>query len=345
MDSQTEEYLNELFKEKLEFEDRTIKNNIRMINDIIKNVKSDNYKGLDIIKDYDKVEKYYKSLEERRKSGSIYNYVNNINNIIKFSTEMDISKETKTKYKELAIYYKRLKNDVYNDNEIDNNKYIPYKRMVKLPFTFWEGNKFYNIEEFKRLDNTKKKKYLVKFIKYLILFIYTQRPPLRLEYWNVKVYIRDEINDINEKIKKKENFIIWDKEHKYMTLYLNKFKNSKTFGEQKFRLEDNIYKLLIYWFDFVKEINGKVEYLLYNVQNNLTLTPFKDERYLGAKISDIILKLTTRWLTATDLRKIYETHTINHKDYNKKTNRQQQALHKKLLHSKATVHNQYNKVE
>lgn len=346
-----EDELMKYFKKYFNFKENTIKDYIRYIINLNKEIESKN-KGIDIIHDFKLIKEFLN--KSNLSNGTKYNYLNIITKIFKFDDVIVLDNDKKEKYINLMNEYKNLKNDVYLDNKIDESKFISEEEFKNIPDNFWKNkkvkfqsvDKFCTIEEFENIEFYKKRLYLQYLTDYTILFLYTQRPPLRLDYYYTKVYTKED--NINIEIKKKEdrNFILWN--NNYMTLYINDYKNVIKLGKLKFRLENNIYKHLIYYFSIMKHINGKIEYLLYYnkdnankievVEQNLTLSAFSN------KIQSLTKKITGKKLSVSDLRKLYESYFISSKEYENMTNRQKNLIHHKLLHSQASAVCSYNKI-
>jgi hypothetical protein len=79
-------------------------------------------------------------------------------------------------------------------------------------------------------------------IKHLILSLYSYIPPLRNDFWNVKIYptLKDRLSE--EPDKKKGNYLIMT--DKSAVLTLNHFKTDYTFGQQKITFPVELRKVI-----------------------------------------------------------------------------------------------------
>lgn len=145
--------------------------------------------------------------------------------------------------------------------------------------------------------------------------------PLRLDYFNVPINRED------------TNYMTYN--GKTLTFYLNSFKNVKSMGKQVITYNDHNID------NYMRVVQPK--YLLYqHVKNGLQI--FNSRAAFGNHLTNLFKKYTGKKITINDIRKIHESYNIQHPEYAKKTNKEKNAIHGKLLHKTSTAHNRYNQL-
>jgi len=186
----------------------------------------------------------------------------------------NVKKNTLNKYEK---YYSSLIEDYENnyDNQVksdkENKNWISF---IELQDKIKDLENKINKYDMSKL--TKSQQDIIQ--QHLLLLLYTEIPPIRNDYAQMKVYHNKEI--------KGENYINLKKK----IIILNKYKTSKTYGEKKIDIPDNIIKLIKRWID----ITGN-EYLLINIrdQNPMTnngLTKYLNKIFKPKKVSTTLLR-------------------------------------------------------
>ena len=139
-------------------------------------------------------------------------------------------------------YDKQIKSDKENKNWITSKE-------IFNKITVFETS----INKFDMNNLSKNNKDIIQ--QHLILKLYTVIPPLRNDYAMIKVYHSKEVSG--------ENYI----NIKNSQIILNDYKTSKTYGEKKIDIPQNILKLIKRWID----ITGN-EYLLINIRDENPMT-------------------------------------------------------------------------
>ena len=114
--------------------------------------------------------------------------------------------------------------------------------------------------------------------QHLILLLYTEIPPIRNDYAQMKVYYNKEV--------KGENYIHLKKK----LIFLSKYKTSKTYGEKQIEIPAKVVKIVRRWVD----ITGN-EYLLINIRDrnpmtNNGLTKYLNKIFKPKKVSTTLLR-------------------------------------------------------
>ena len=114
--------------------------------------------------------------------------------------------------------------------------------------------------------------------QHLLLILYTEIPPMRNDYAQMKVYHNKEV--------KGENYIHLKKK----LIILNKYKTSKTYGEKKIDIPNNVIKIIRRWVNITEN-----EYLLINIRDrnpmtNNGLTKYLNKIFKPKKVSTTLLR-------------------------------------------------------
>lgn len=186
----------------------------------------------------------------------------------------DTKKSTLNKYEK---YFEELINDYENNydkqtkSEKENKNWIAQEELQ---------NKIKELEDkINKYDMSKLTKSQEDIIQqHLLLLLYTEIPPMRNDYAQMKVY--------HEKELKGENYIHLKKK----VIILNKYKTSKTYGEKEIEIPDKIIKLIKRWIDITEN-----EYLLINIRDrnpmtNNGLTKYLNKIFKPKKVSTTLLR-------------------------------------------------------
>ena len=292
---------------------KTYARNLAIIRDLSGYKKNDFF----YLKDTDKIQQivndHYKTTSSKK---TIYN---SIFSVIKHSK---LSSKAKDFYYNKMMEYKKILT-----KETDSNK---MNESQKEKWTSWENintvsDKIKEEMESLKLTNKRvKKKYYSLYKKYMVVLLYTKLPPLRLDYYKIKIFThKTHIND--------ENYLVINNDE--VKLYLNDYKNVGKMGKVVLDYPDAIEDELRKWYNFKKENGYPTEYLFYSNHENKLFTSNSFGKFLTS-IFKHYLKIP---LTVNMLRHIYETELITSKDYNKMTIAQKEEQHKKLLHDFSTA--------
>ncbi len=214
-----------------------------------------------------KVKKYLESLTPSTRK-------NVMTAIMVLLKAFNTKKATLNKYEK---YFEGLINDYENNydkqtkSEKENKNWITQEELQ---------NKIKELEDkINKYDMSKLKKSQEDIIQqHLLLLLYTEIPPMRNDYAQMKVY--------HEKEVKGENYIHLKKK----VIILNKYKTSKTYGEKEIDIPDKIIKIIKRWIDITSN-----EYLLINIRDrnpmtNNGLTKYLNKIFKPKKVSTTLLR-------------------------------------------------------
>jgi hypothetical protein len=186
----------------------------------------------------------------------------------------DTKKATLNKYQK---YFEGLVADFENNydnqtkSEKENKNWITQEQLNK---------KIKELEsEISKFDMSKLTKSQEDTIqKHLVLILYTEIPPMRNDYAQMKVYHDKEVEG--------ENYINLKKK----VIVLNNYKTSKTYGKKEIDIPSKVVKVVCRWVD----ITGN-EYLLINIRDrnpmtNNGLTKYLNKIFKPKKVSTTLLR-------------------------------------------------------
>ena len=214
-----------------------------------------------------KVKKYLKTLTPATRK-------NVMTALIVLLKAFDIQKRTLNKYQK---YFEVLVTDYENNydnqtkSEKENKNWITQEQLNKKIKEL--ENK---IDKFDMSKLTKSQEDIIQ--QRLILILYSEIPPMRNDYAQMKVYYDKEV--------KGENYIHLKKK----LIVLNKYKTSKTYGEKQIEIPAKVVKIVRHWVD----ITGN-EYLLINIRDrnpmtNNGLTKYLNKIFKPKKVSTTLLR-------------------------------------------------------
>jgi hypothetical protein len=214
-----------------------------------------------------KVKKYLKTLTPATRK-------NVMTALIVLLKAFDIQKRTLNKYQK---YFEVLVTDYENNydnqtkSEKENKNWITQEQLNKKIKEL--ENK---IDKFDMSKLTKSQEDIIQ--QRLVLILYTEIPPMRNDYAQMKVYYDKEV--------KGENYIHLKKK----LIVLNKYKTSKTYGEKQIEIPAKVVKIVRHWVD----ITGN-EYLLINIRDrnpmtNNGLTKYLNKIFKPKKVSTTLLR-------------------------------------------------------
>lgn len=298
----------------------------------------ENIGNLDFLKQKDKVVAYVESFGSSASKKAQYITIHSV-----IKNNRRIPKELKMFYKAQMEQYRDTNNDERLDNVIvekEKDNWLDVKALVNIP------NQVQVVVEeefeelwltktaFTKLNKRRKQKYMGMMLDYVILYLHTQREPLRLDFATMSVKYGKGSSD-------GENMLSIEGDE--MTLYLNKFKNVKKIGKQVQELKGGVKNVLFRWFKLLELVLGKQpEFVFYNLKSDLELVPFNNNLF-GKRLTGTFDKYAGKRISVTLLRRIYETALIQSDEYKGMTNRQKKEVHERLLHGPA-VAQEYNRV-
>jgi len=149
-----------------------------------------------------------------------------------------------------------------------------------------------------------------KYKFYIVLCLYSELPPRRLEFGNMKMYNR---KPIYKKINEKENYLIIGEKAGY--LLFNNYKTSKSYHTQKINLPSNLFKTLKKYVEHNRMTEGEE---LFSSSNNL-----------GRHITKQMENYTNVPVTVNTLRHSYITNLVT----NKMSVKKRKSIAQKMAHS------------
>lgn len=220
-----------------------------------------------LFEQFQKVKKYLETLTPATRK-------NVMTSIIVLLKSYNTKKSTLNKYQN---YFEELVHNYENnyDNQIKSEKetknWITQKQIIQKIKELESLIQKYNIKKL-----TKKQEDIIQ--QHLILCLYTEIPPIRNDYAQMKVYY--------EKEEKGQNYI----NLKNKVIVLNKYKTAKTYGEKKIDIPNKIIKIIERWIN----ITGN-EYLLINIRDrnpmtNNGLTKYLNKIFKPKKVSTTLLR-------------------------------------------------------
>lgn len=265
---------------------------IQIINDL-KFKSINDFNNFDLVKDY--LDNKYKNLSTYK---TFLNAIININSTYSYQKLRD----------DLQKKINLLKGNNYK-NENKNISYDDLKKIIN-----------FNIEATNKFD------YLKKYNDELLLY-FSILYPLRLDYWNIKLYYSKVKPDVANYIR------IYNK---YIELHLNDYKTKSIYGEFKNRFNGiKTLNLLNKYIELYKDCYGVKPDKLFNYASKITF---------ARHLKELLYKKTKLDLSNNDIRHLYETHFIQSPEYKYLTNNQKEKYSNKILHSHAEALKSYNKV-
>jgi hypothetical protein len=306
----------------------------RQITKLLLKFKKPNYSLLndtDLIKKT--IEELYTNLESQK---TIYNAI-----ILIVKLKKSYRKKVYDIYKNFReIIIKQIK-ELRKENVItDEDRWMTLSELRKVPDLIKSdiekefGSFYLSRASIKRLDKTKRNKYIKLFLEYHFIYMHLMHP-LRLDYFNIPVLYTKEQIESNEA----PNTV--QVHNGKLLLTLTKYKTHAIYGDYVKWFEDVILTKYVKHLEVI--FGKKPDYLLYNFMRKQP-TLFNSKAVYSHKITNLIKKYTGKTINMNTIRKIYETDLINSNKYKKLTNREQEEEHKMLLHSKTAALEQYNKV-
>lgn len=323
-----EKTIDTILKNKIELVDSTkslYKRNLKKLHKELQ-IKDNSTRWLS--KDFNRIKEY---IDKLKTPGTKLLYLNSIYKIIESNGKFN--KDIKRKYLDLRNIVSRENILKKQDNVIkpSNPASLTLEELKSIP-----NIKFINKDKYNKLSEKGKIEYLKELTENIFVYIFTNRPPLRLDFYNLPL--------IYSPTKKPNDINYLYIEPNDMKLHLNVYKTVKSYGPLIQNIDDELYKILKKWFEFYEYVTGeRPEFLLYRI-NNKKFDIFTSKNYFSKYIKNIFNKYIGAPITINIIRKIYETDFINSDEYKNMSNSEREKYHEQMLHSGRHALEDYNKL-
>lgn len=280
--------------------------------------------NLDFLINYDSV---IRLIEKDYKTASVKGYYIAIYSLLKDS---DFDKDVKKVYYNKMIEFRDKTNEKIKENkkttkQVDN--WLSWKEVQTLP----------NLIK-KEMDNLgdlttkrKKKRHFAFYMQYMVAVLYTRMPPIRLDYHKVKIIEDDNFDEEDNKF---YNFNYILVKNGSISLFLNDYKNISKMGKIKLAYPKEVTKEILEWIQYLKDNNHRHDFLIYSTKG---VNKLFSANAFGQYLNRIFKAYLKKDITINTLRHIYETEIITSRNYNKKSLKDKEKIHSKLLHSFKTA--------
>lgn len=226
-------------------------------------------------------------------------------------------------YTDMMIEYKGESDKAEADNKLVNDD--KRDRYVKL---YTLKNQLTQFEPVHIKPEEATLKYIKQYQKYLILSFYVFNPPIRNDLSML------EIIPNQKKITKQGNYLIVNNRNVF--LYLNEFKNSKSFGSVKVGLDNRVIQAIKYILKLYKAIGLSPKYLINSISEDSGISEATEAATLQMIIrySKEVFGIK---LSINDYRHIWEIFYQNQEWYKAMSIAEREDLHRKLLHGMSTA--------
>jgi len=231
--------------------------------------------------------------------------------------------------KEIIKKYEEIVNEIVKKANIKSKsnttaKMNSYEKLIDLQKKILDFEpKWIMKKTFEKYDFNKKIKTLNDYQNYLLMSLYINQPAIRNDYVNIKIVNKE--TDINQKI----NYLIINK--KKMFIYLQEFKNVKSFGEVKLQISPyNKFVIRKYLLLLNSYINNP-QTLFYHFSLQKT-EPLKEESILK-KINKLSLTYFNKPYTINDYRHIWVNYFQTSTYYNNLSYIEKEKIHNQMIHS------------
>jgi len=264
-----------------------------------------------MFKDFKKVSKYLKLR---------YTNVNSLKTVIlSIVAFLADNEQIQKPYQEYSVQLIQQSNIKKGDNFIDKEQWISYDEMINLYKKPRDELQSIKLEINYPL-------YMSKFTDFLMIWLYTNEPPVRCEW--AEMYLAPQKNiEVN-----------WY-DQKTGIVHYNVFKNIKSMGPISYPLSKMTRTYLMHYLNNRKEKMPK----LLNIYTKNQVKPFSRTVFSGYMMR-LLFKYTNKHLTINSLRHIYETHFVESDEYKTLSINEKMDEAKKLLHN-WTTSLEYAKVE
>jgi hypothetical protein len=307
---------------------RTIKSRVSFLNTLKKNLDKDS-DSISFLKDFNLISKYILKTYDNPSTKK--------NKILDIKSYLKLLDDTKTLKR-----YDNLINTLINENETykgdntvkDKDKWISYEELLEIPYIIEDdikyvyGDLFLSDDQIDKLNSkVAKYKYLRSLTNYIIAVWYSWQAPVRADLATVLL-----------RPSKTENYYDYNKG----IIHYNNFKNVKSFGTRSFVLDKELKKIMDNYISILNYIIDRPDNLIYQISNS-TIKVFSREVFSSYFVK-IMNKYIGKKISINNVRHIFESHIINHPNYNKLTINEKKDIHDRLLHSFTTAQ-QYLKVD
>lgn len=287
---------------------------IRHLTNLFKYIES---KKITDLKNFDFIKK--KLNEKFDKDTTIKTYINSILKYLTLSrTNQTIILKYKTYLDELnKKINKKLLDNTLSKEETESS-FISYPELVKM-LDIMPKETLKQISEW--------------FFMYLVI-----SHPLRLDYYNLP--FRYEEIKFADNDKHKFNYIIYNGDKEFH-IFLNSFKNYKTFGSYDFKIESEEIK---FYMDRLNALyDNQPDYLYLDYKDGM-IGLFNSKTSYSNLISSLTNKYLKKKLSNTKIREIYTTNLMNDPNYFNISNLEKEEKHNKLLHNQFVANKYYKKI-
>jgi len=274
----------------------------------------DNVTAFSFLDDKNKVMSYLNTLSKSVKKNRMNAILVFLNGIHKYKYLLGFYKK---KYHEHQITVKPKpgeKNDKELSNWIEWDDILKIKKKLKKQVNAM-GYRFNKIEKVK---NTKEWNLLRN---YLLLSLYTELPPRRTEYLNMKVIDKKDYDKLTEEEKNNNNYLVnINSKNKFFHYGKNSVKSQEK-DDVKIEIPKNLNSVLNFWFK--------------NIIGDWLMPTYKGDKITDtSRLSKIFKEIFNKNVSVAMLRKIYLSHHFA--DAHKK-----QAETAKLMNHSTDVQDQY----
>ena len=276
------------------------------------------------------------------KQNEILEYLSNLSNSVKkkmiASIMVAISPEKNNPPEKYKLFYNKLKSMLNKENGIYLESVSNNKKSKKDEKNWTTMNELHKVREkllkhikakgydFKKDKGVESKKDFFLIQKYLIASLYTLLPPRRLIYADMKIVSQKEFNNISEKEKEENAYLVnVNKSRKYF-YYGKDADKSSTDEAVKIDVPKSMNNLLNFWIT----INKKDHLLLNNLGEKLS------KNNLSKEVRSIFSNKSKN-ISVNLIRKIFVSETF------KNVNKEKEEIAEQMNHSVSVADNFYSK--
>ena len=276
------------------------------------------------------------------KQNEILEYLSNLSNSVKkkmiASIMVAISPEKNNPPEKYKLFYNKLKSMLNKENGIYLESVSNNKKSTKDQKNWTTMNELHKVRErllkhikakgynFRKDKGVESKKDFFLIQKYLIASLYTLLAPRRLIYADMKIVNQKEFNEISEKEKEENAYLVnVNKSRKYF-YYGTKSDKSSTDEPVKIDVPKSMNNLLNFWIT----INKKDHLLLNNLGEKLS------KNNLSKEVRSIFSNKSKN-ISVNLIRKIFVSETF------KKVNKDKEEIAEQMNHSVSVADNFYSK--
>ena len=292
---------------------KTYISNLKIIHALLEGNKD--IQNLDYLLEYDKII----DLISDKAITTQKNYLVSIVVALKNNTKYD---EIEKKYNQKMVSLQSQiveKYDLQEKSDSQNKNWLKYDDLLKLLKKLRSVIKPLFEKELLNINE----KVLIQQVLLFYLYSGVSFPPLRNDFADMKIYKKNPKNTT-------ENYLVLNQTNSYFVL--NQFKTMKR-GQEIIKFQDKILKTLIKnWIDI-----SKSDYLLINVSDGTPMSP----NGITKNLNNLFQKYINKSISTSLLRSIFISNKYNDNTLN---NHDKKELAEKMLHSKSTAENIYNKI-